>query len=57
MNQNERIESLIEWAKRRSEDNLEAIKALEFLRYTGLTTPSGIDDINRAIQILQRLNQ
>jgi hypothetical protein len=56
MNQNE-IESLIEWAKRRSEDDLEAIKALEFLRSTGLTTPSTIDDINRAIQILQRLNQ
>jgi hypothetical protein len=57
MNQKGRIESLIEWAKRRSENNLEAIEALEFLRSTGLTTPSGIDDINRAIQILQSLNQ
>jgi hypothetical protein len=53
MNQNERIASLIEWAERRSNSNLEAIKALEFLRSTGLMTPSGIDDINRAIQILR----
>jgi len=57
MNQNERIASLIEWAKRRSNNDLDAIKSLEFLRSTGLMTPSGIDDINRAIQILQRLNQ
>ena len=53
MNQNERIQSLIEWAKRRSENNLETIETLEFLRSTGLTTPSGIDDINRAIQTLR----
>ena len=52
MNQNERIQSLIDWAKRRSENNLEAIEALEFLRSTGLGTPSGIDDINRAIKSL-----
>jgi len=53
MNQNERIASLIEWAKRRSKNNLEAVETLEFLRSTGLTTPSGIEDINRAIQILR----
>jgi len=53
MNQNERIASLIEWAKRRSKNNLETIETLEFLRSTGLATPSGIDDINRAIQILR----
>ena len=52
MNQNERIQSLIDWAKRRSENNLEAIETLEFLRSTGLATPSGIDDINRAIKSL-----
>ena len=57
MNQNERIQALIDWAKRRSENNLEAIETLEFLRSTGLGTPSGIDDINRAIKILTRLNQ
>jgi hypothetical protein len=57
MNQNERIESLIDWAKRRSENNLEAIETLEFLRSTGLGTPSGMDEINIAIKILTRLNQ
>jgi hypothetical protein len=57
MNQNEIIASLIEWAKQRSENDLEAVKRLEFLRSSGLATPSGIDDINRAIQILQRLTQ
>lgn len=56
MNQNERIQSLIDWAKRRSENNLEAIENLEFLRSTGLGTPSSIDDINLAIKILNRLN-
>jgi hypothetical protein len=56
MNQNERIESLIEWAKRRSENNLEAIETLEFLRCTGLATPRGMDEINLAIKILTRLN-
>ena len=53
MNQNERIQSLIDWAKRRSENNLEAIETLEFLRSTGLGTPSGIDDINLAIKSLR----
>ena len=57
MNQNERIESLIDWAKRRSENNLEAIETLEFLRCTGLGTPRGMDEINLAIKILTRLNQ
>jgi hypothetical protein len=57
MNQNERIQALIDWAKRRSENNLEAIETLEFLRCTGLGTPSGMDEINLAIKILTRLNQ
>ena len=57
MNQNERIQALIDWAKRRSENNLEAIETLEFLRSTGLGTPRGMDEINLAIKILTRLTQ
>ena len=57
MNQNERIQALIDWAKRRSENNLEAIETLEFLRSTGLCTPRYMDEINLAIKILTRLNQ
>ena len=53
MNQNERIQAIIDWAKRRSENNLEAIEVLESLRSTGLGTPSAIDDINRAIKTLR----
>lgn len=57
MNQKERIQSLIDWAKRRSENNLEAIESLEFLRSTGLGTARGMDEINLAIKIITRLNQ